>query len=231
MKRGKNYLDAVKMYDKTQQYDPAEAVELTVKMAKAKFDETVEAHIKLGVDSRHADQQVRGAVVLPHGTGKTVRVLVFAKGDKLAEAEAAGADFVGGEELIPKIQNDNWFDYDIIVATPDMMGVVGRLGKVLGPKGLMPNPKAGTVTMDVTKAINDIKAGKIEYRLDKTNIIHCPVGKVSFGPDKLRENFETLMNAIVKAKPAAAKGQYLKSVTVTSTMGPGVKVNTAKLMG
>ena len=231
MKRGKNYLDAVKMYDKTQQYDPAEAVELTVKMAKAKFDETVEAHIKLGVDSRHADQQVRGAVVLPHGTGKTVRVLVFAKGDKLAEAQAAGADFVGGEELIPKIQNENWFEYDIIVATPDMMGVVGRLGKVLGPKGLMPNPKAGTVTMDVTKAINDIKAGKIEYRLDKTNIIHCPVGKVSFGPDKLRENFETLMNAIVKAKPAAAKGQYLKSVTVTSTMGPGVKVNTAKLMG
>ena len=231
MKRGKKYLDSVEMYDKTQQYDPAEAVELTVKMAKAKFDETVEAHIKLGVDSRHADQQVRGAVVLPHGTGKTVRVLVFAKGDKLAEAEAAGADFVGGEELIPKIQNDNWFDYDIIVATPDMMGVVGRLGKVLGPKGLMPNPKAGTVTMDVTKAINDIKAGKIEYRLDKTNIIHCPVGKVSFGPEKLRENFETLMNAIVKAKPAAAKGQYLKSVTVTSTMGPGVKVNTAKLMG
>ena len=231
MKRGKNYLDAVKMYDKTQQYDPAEAIALTVKMAKAKFDETVEAHIKLGVDSRHADQQVRGAVVLPHGTGKKVRVLVFAKGDKLAEAEAAGADFVGGEELVPKIQNDNWFDYDIIVATPDMMGVVGRLGKVLGPKGLMPNPKAGTVTMDVAKAINDIKAGKIEYRLDKTNIIHCPVGKVSFGADKLRENFETLMNAIVKAKPAAAKGQYLKSVTVTSTMGPGVKVNSAKLMG
>ena len=231
MKRGKNYLEAVKMYDKTQQYDPAEAVELIVKMAKAKFDETVEAHIKLGVDSRHADQQVRGAVVLPHGTGKTVRVLVFAKGDKVAEAEAAGADFVGGEELIPKIQNENRFDYDIIVATPDMMGVVGRLGKVLGPKGLMPNPKAGTVTMDVTKAINDIKAGKIEYRLDKTNIIHCPVGKVSFGADKLRENFETLMNAIIKAKPAAAKGQYLKSVTVTSTMGPGVKVNSAKLMG
>jgi len=231
LKRGKKYLDSVEMYDKTQQYDPAEAVALTVKMAKAKFDETVEAHIKLGVDSRHADQQVRGAVVLPHGTGKTVRVLVFAKGDKVAEAEAAGADFVGGEELIPRIQNDNWFDYDIIVATPDMMGVVGRLGKVLGPKGLMPNPKAGTVTMDVAKAINDIKAGKIEYRLDKTNIIHCPVGKVSFGADKLRENFETLMNAIVKAKPAAAKGQYLKSVTVTSTMGPGVKVNTAKLMG
>ena len=231
MKRGKKYLEAVEMYDKTQQYDPAEAVELTVKMAKAKFDETVEAHIKLGVDSRHADQQVRGAVVLPHGTGKTVRVLVFAKGDKIAEAEAAGADFVGGEELVPKIQNDNWFDYDIIVATPDMMGVVGRLGKVLGPKGLMPNPKAGTVTMDVAKAIADIKAGKIEYRLDKTNIIHCPVGKVSFGADKLRENFETLMSAIVKAKPAAAKGQYLKSVTVTSTMGPGVKVNTAKLMG
>ena len=231
MKRGKKYLEAIEMYDKTQQYDPAEAVALTVKMAKAKFDETVEAHIKLGVDSRHADQQVRGAVVLPHGTGKTVRVLVFAKGDKVAEAEAAGADFVGGEELVPRIQNDNWFDYDIIVATPDMMGVVGRLGKVLGPKGLMPNPKAGTVTMDVAKAINDIKAGKIEYRLDKTNIIHCPVGKISFGADKLRENFETLMSAIVKAKPAAAKGQYLKSVTVTSTMGPGVKVNTAKLMG
>ena len=231
MKRGKKYLDSVEMYDKTQQYDPAEAVALTVKMAKAKFDETVEAHIKLGVDSRHADQQVRGAVVLPHGTGKTVRVLVFAKGDKVAEAQAAGADFVGGEELIPRIQNDNWFDYDIIVATPDMMGVVGRLGKVLGPKGLMPNPKAGTVTMDVAKAINDIKAGKIEYRLDKTNIIHCPIGKVSFGAEKLSENFETLMSAIVKAKPAAAKGQYLKSVTVTSTMGPGVKVNTAKLMG
>ena len=228
MKRGKKYLDSVEMYDKTQQYDPAEAVALTVKMAKAKFDETVEAHIKLGVDSRHADQQVRGAVVLPHGTGKTVRVLVFAKGDKVAEAEAAGADFVGGEELIPRIQNDNWFDYDIIVATPDMMGVVGRLGKVLGPKGLMPNPKAGTVTMDVAKAINDIKAGKIEYRLDKTNIIHCPVGKVSFVADKLRENFETLMNAIVKAKPAAAKGQYLKSVAVASTMGPGIKINPSK---
>ncbi len=229
MKRGKKYLDSVEMYDKTQQYDPAEAVALTVKMAKAKFDETVEAHIKLGVDSRHADQQVRGAVVLPHGTGKTVRVLVFAKGDKVAEAEAAGADFVGGEELIPRIQNDNWFDYDIIVATPDMMGVVGRLGKVLGPKGLMPNPKAGTVTMDVAKAINDIKAGKIEYRLDKTNIIHCPIGKVSFGKDKLYENFSTLMAAIVKAKPSAAKGQYLKSVTVASTMGPGVKINAARL--
>ncbi len=231
MFRGKNYLNSVEMYDKTQQYDPAEAVELAVKMSKAKFDETVEAHIKLGVDSRHADQQVRGAVVLPHGTGKKIRVLVFAKGDKLAEAEAAGADFVGGEELVPKIQNDNWFDYDIIVATPDMMGVVGRLGKVLGPKGLMPNPKAGTVTMDVVKAIKEIKAGKIEYRLDKTNIIHCPIGKVSFGKDKLYENFATLMGAIVKAKPAAAKGQYLKSVTVASTMGPGVKVNSAKLMG
>ena len=228
MKRGKNYQDSAKLYEKTKLYDPAEALELAVKMSKAKFDETVEAHIKLGVDSRHADQQVRGAVVLPHGTGKKVRVLVFAKGDKATEAQQAGADYVGAEELIPKIQNENWFEYDIIVATPDMMGVVGRLGKVLGPKGLMPNPKAGTVTMDVTKAINDIKAGKIEYRLDKTNIIHCPIGKVSFGGAKLTENFMTLMSAIVKAKPAAAKGQYLKSVAIASTMGPGVKVNQAK---
>ncbi len=230
MKRGKNYQESAKMYDKQKLYDTAEAMDLAVKMSKAKFDETVEAHIKLGVDSRHADQQVRGAVVLPHGTGKKVRVLVFAKGEKATEAEQAGADFVGAEELIPKIQNENWFEYDIIVATPDMMGVVGRLGKVLGPKGLMPNPKAGTVTMDVAKAINDIKAGKIEYRLDKTNIIHCPIGKISFGPKKLEENFATLISAVVKAKPAAAKGQYLKSVTLASTMGPGIKVNQAKLM-
>ena len=229
MKRGKKYQDSVKAFDKSVLYDAPEAMELVVKTAKAKFDETVEAHIKLGVDSRHADQQVRGAVVLPHGTGKKIRVLVFAKGDKLTEAENAGADFVGGEELIPKIQNENWFDYDIIVATPDMMGVVGRLGKVLGPKGLMPNPKAGTVTMDVAKAIAEIKAGKIEYRLDKTNIIHCPIGKVSFGAQKLSENFGTLMSAIIKAKPAAAKGQYLRSVTLASTMGPGVKINQAKL--
>ncbi len=230
MKRGKKYQESAKMYDKLKLYDAAEAMGLAVKMSKAKFDETVEAHIKLGVDSRHADQQVRGAVVLPHGTGKKVRVLVFAKGEKATEAEQAGADFVGAEELIPKIQNENWFEYDIIVATPDMMGVVGRLGKVLGPKGLMPNPKAGTVTMDGAKAINDIKAGKIEYRLDKTNIIHCPIGKVSFGPEKLGENFATLMSAIVKAKPAAAKGQYLKSVSIASTMGPGIKINQAKLM-
>lgn len=230
MKRGKNYQESIKLLDKSKLYDPADAVELAVKMSKAKFDETVEAHIKLGVDSRHADQQVRGAVVLPHGTGKKIRVLVFAKGDKAAEAEAAGADFVGAEELIPKIQNENWFEYDIIVATPDMMGVVGRLGKVLGPKGLMPNPKAGTVTMDVTKAINDIKAGKIEYRLDKTNIIHCVIGKVSFGKEKLNDNFNTLLSAIVKAKPAAAKGQYLRSVSVSSTMGPGVKINPSKCM-
>ena len=217
------------MYDKTTLYDLKEACDILTKMPKAKFDETVEAHIKLGVDSRHADQQVRGAVILPHGTGKAVRVLVFAKGDKATEAEAAGADFVGAEELIPRIQNDNWFDYDIIVATPDMMGVVGRLGKVLGPKGLMPNPKAGTVTMDVAKAVKEIKLGKIEYRLDKTNIIHCPVGKVSFGADKLFENYSTLLNAVIKAKPAAAKGQYLKSVSIASTMGPGIKINPAKL--
>ena len=207
----------------------AEAISLVKKTAVAKFDETVEAHIRLGVDGSHADQQVRGAVVLPHGTGKTVRVLVFAKGDKVAEAEAAGADFVGGEELIPRIQNEGWFDFDVVVATPDMMGVVGRLGRVLGPKGLMPNPKAGTVTMDVTKAVNDIKAGKIEYRLDKANIIHCPVGKASFTEEQLTENFNTLMDAIIKAKPASAKGTYMKSVTVTSTMGPGIKVNTLKI--
>ena len=229
MKRGKKYVEAAKLIDKSMLYDAAEACSLVKKAAVAKFDETVEAHIRLGVDGRHADQQVRGAVVLPHRTGKTVRVLVFAKGDKVAEAEAAGADFVGGEELIPRIQNDGWLDFDVVVATPDMMGVVGRLGRVLGPKGLMPNPKAGTVTMDVTKAVNDIKAGKIEYRLDKTNIIHVPVGKVSFTEEQLAENFDALMGAIIKAKPAAAKGQYLRSVTVTSTMGPGVKVNTAKL--
>ena len=229
MKKGKRYSDAVKSFDKTVAYDTQEAISLVKKTAVAKFDETVEAHIRLGVDSRHADQQVRGAVVLPHGTGKKVRVLVFAKGDKLTEAEAAGADFVGGEELIPKIQNDNWFDFDVVVATPDMMGVVGRLGRVLGPKGLMPNPKAGTVTMDVTKAVQDIKAGKIEYRLDKNNIIHVPVGKASFTEEQLVDNFETLMGAIVKAKPASAKGQYLRSVTLAATMGPGVKVNTVKL--
>ncbi len=228
MFRGKNYSDSVKLFDKSKLYEPAEALDLAVKTSKAKFDETVELHIKLGVDSRHADQQVRGAVVLPHGTGKVARVLVFAKGDKVAEAEAAGADFVGGEELIPKIQNDNWFEFDVVVATPDMMGVVGRLGKVLGPKGLMPSPKAGTVTPDVTKAVSEIKSGKIEYRLDKTNIIHCPIGKASFGVEKLAENYKSLMSAIIKAKPAAAKGQYLKSVAVASTMGPGIKINPSK---
>ena len=229
MKRGKKYQDTVKLFDKTAQYDSTEAISLVKKSAVAKFDETIEAHIRLGVDGRHADQQVRGAVVLPHGTGKKVRVLVFAKGEKANEAEAAGADFVGAEELIPRIQNDGWFEFDVVVATPDMMGVVGRLGRVLGPKGLMPNPKAGTVTMDVTKAVNDIKAGKIEYRLDKTNIIHVPVGKASFSEEQLADNFQTIMGAIIKAKPAAAKGQYLRSVTLASTMGPGVKVNTAKL--
>ena len=229
MKRGKKYIEAAKLIDRANLYDAEEAVSLVKKAAVAKFDETVEAHIRLGVDGRHADQQVRGAVVLPHGTGKTVKVLVFAKGDKVAEAEAAGADFVGGDELIPKIQNEGWLDFDVVVATPDMMGVVGRLGRVLGPKGLMPNPKAGTVTMDVAKAVNDIKAGKIEYRLDKTNIIHVPVGKASFTEEQLSENFATLMGAIIKAKPASAKGQYLRSVTLTSTMGPGVKVNTMKL--
>ena len=231
MKRGKKYTEAAKLIDRTTQYDVAEAVDLVKKTAVAKFDETVEAHIRLGVDGRHAEQQVRGAVVLPHGTGKTVRVLVFAKGDKVAEAEAAGADYVGGEELIPKIQNEGWFEFDVVVATPDMMGVVGRLGRVLGPKGLMPNPKAGTVTMDVTKAVNDIKAGKIEYRLDRANIIHCPVGKASFTEEQLTENFMTLMDAIIKAKPSTLKGVYLKSVALSSTMGPGVKLNVAKFMG
>ncbi len=229
MKKGKKYAEAAKLIDRARLYDAAEAISLVKKTAVAKFDETVEAHIRLGVDGRHADQQVRGAVVLPHGTGKTVKVLVFAKGDKVAEAEAAGADFVGGDELVPKIQNDGWLDFDVVVATPDMMGVVGRLGRVLGPKGLMPNPKAGTVTMDVTKAVADIKAGKIEYRLDKTNIIHVPVGKASFTEEQLADNFQTLIDAINKAKPAAVKGQYLKSVTLTSTMGPGVKINPAKL--
>ena len=229
MFRGKKYRESVKLIDSTKQYEAAEALELAVKAAKAKFDETVEVHIKLGVDSRHADQQVRGAIVLPHGTGKTAKVLVFAKGAKAEEAQAAGADYVGEMELVTKIQNENWFDFDVVVATPDMMGVVGRLGKVLGPKGLMPSPKAGTVTMDVTKAVNEIKAGKIEYRLDKTNIIHCPIGKVSFGKEKLAENFNALLGAIVKAKPSAAKGQYLRSVVVASTMGPGIKVNSAKL--
>ena len=228
MKRGKNYQESAKLVDKSVQYDWQDAIELVTKLSKAKFDETVEAHIKLGVDSRHADQQVRGAVVLPHGTGKTRRVLVFAKDAKVDEAKAAGADYVGGEELATKIQQENWFEFDVVVATPDMMGVVGRLGKVLGPKGLMPNPKAGTVSMDLTRAIADIKAGKIEYRLDKTNIIHCPIGKVSFGKEKLAENFETLMNAIVKAKPSAAKGTYLRSVAIASTMSPGIKINAAK---
>lgn len=228
MKRGKKYIEAAKLVDRANLYDVAEAFDLVVKTSSAKFDETVEAHIKLGVDSRHADQQVRGEVVLPHGTGKTHKVLVFAKGAKADEALAAGADYVGAEDLIPRIQNEGWFDFDVVVATPDMMGVVGRLGRVLGPKGLMPNPKAGTVTMDVTKAINDIKAGKIEYRLDKTNIIHVPIGKVSFGQEKLQDNFSTLMSAIIKAKPAAAKGQYLRSISVSSTMGPGVKVNPTK---
>ena len=228
MKHGKKYVESAKLVDKAKLYDNDEAFSLVVKTAKAKFDESVEAHIKLGVDSRHADQQVRGVVVLPHGTGKTQRVLVFAKADKAKEAEAAGADFVGAEELVAKIQGENWFEFDVVVATPDMMGVVGRLGKVLGPKGLMPNPKSGTVTMDVTKAIEDIKSGKIEYRLDKTNIIHCPIGKVSFGEDKLKENFKTLMEAVVKAKPAAAKGQYLKSISIATTMGPGIRLNTAK---
>ncbi len=229
MKRGKKYNEAVKSFDKSVQYDVNDAVKYVKQVATAKFDETIEAHIRLGVDGRHADQQVRGAVVLPHGTGKTVRVLVFAKGDKLAEAEAAGADYVGGDELIPKIQNENWFEFDVVVATPDMMGVVGRLGRVLGPKGLMPNPKAGTVTMDVAKAVADIKAGKIEYRLDKTNIIHVPMGKASFTEEQLADNFQALIGAIIKAKPAAAKGQYLKSVTIAPTMGPGVKLNTSKL--
>ena len=230
MKRGKKYQDAVKSFDKANQYDVAEAISLVKKNATAKFDETIELHIKTGCDGRHAEQQIRGAVVLPHGTGKTVKVLVFAKGVKLDEAQAAGADYVGGEELVPKIQNEGWLDFDVIVATPDMMGVVGRLGRVLGPKGLMPNPKAGTVTMDVTKAVQDIKAGKIEYRLDKANIVHVPVGKVSFTEEQLTDNVNTLIAAITKAKPASAKGQYYRSFTLASTMGPGVKLNVAKLV-
>ena len=228
MKHGKKYAEIAKLVDRATLYEPADAIALVKKTAVAKFDETIEVHIRTGCDGRHAEQQIRGAVVLPNGTGKDVKVLVFAKGDKLNEAEAAGADYVGGEELIPKIQNEGWLDFDVVVATPDMMGVVGRLGKVLGPKGLMPNPKAGTVTMDVTKAIADIKAGKIEYRLDKTNIVHVPVGKASFSEEALQENFDALMGAIVKAKPSALKGQYLRSITLTSTMGPGVKVSVAK---
>lgn len=227
---GKKYVESAKLIDKNTLYSPAEALELSVKTAKANFDETIELHVRLGVDPRHADQQVRGAVVLPNGTGKTVKVLVFAKGDKAKEAEAAGADFVGAEELVQKIQSENWFDYDVVVATPDMMGVVGRIGRVLGPKGLMPNPKSGTVTFDVAKAIADIKAGKVEYRVDKTAIVHCPIGKKSFGAEKLKENFHTLMEALIKAKPAAAKGQYIKSVTVSSTMGPGAKINATKVL-
>ena len=229
MKRGKKYVEALKAYDKSSTYDPAEAVSIAKKNATAKFDETIEAHIRTGCDGRHAEQQIRGAVVLPHGTGKKARVLVFAKGTKLDEATAAGADFVGGEELIPKIQNEGWFEFDVVVATPDMMGVVGRLGRVLGPKGLMPNPKAGTVTMDVAKAVEEIKAGKVEYRLDKSNIIHVPVGKASFTEEQLADNFQTLIDAINKAKPASLKGQYLKSVTLAPTMGPGVKINVNKL--
>lgn len=229
MQKGKNYIESAKLIDRTKLYDSAEAFDLVIKTSKAKFDETVEAHIKLGVDSRHADQQVRGAVVLPNGTGKKIRVLVFAKGDNVQAALDAGAEYAGGEELAQKIQSENWFDFDVVVATPDMMGVVGRIGRILGPKGLMPNPKAGTVSPDVAKAVAEIKAGKIEYRLDKTNIIHCPIGKVSFGTEKLMQNFSTLMAAIIKAKPAAAKGQYLRSVSVASTMGPGVKLNPVKL--
>ena len=229
MKRGKKYQDAVKAFDKKEQYDVADAISIVKKNATAKFDETIELHLRTGCDGRHAEQQIRGAVVLPHGTGKTVKVLVFAKGTKVDEAQAAGADFVGGEELIPKIQNEGWLDFDVVVATPDMMGVVGRLGRVLGPKGLMPNPKAGTVTMDVTKAVNDIKAGKIEYRLDKTNIIHVPIGKASFTEEQLSDNFQTLIDAIVKARPSTLKGQYLKSVVIAPTMGPGVKINPMKL--
>ena len=230
MFRGKKYKDSAKQIDRGTLYDPKEGLELVCKTASAKFDETVELHVKLGVDSRHADQQVRGAIVLPHGTGKTQRVLVFAKAAKADEARAAGADYVGEMDLVEKIQKENWFDFDVVVATPDMMGVVGRLGKVLGPKGLMPSPKAGTVTMDVTKAVHEIKAGKVEYRLDKTNIIHCPIGKVSFGAEKLAENFNAIMGAIIKAKPSASKGQYVRSCTVAATMGPGIKINGAKLV-
>ena len=229
MFKGKKYQDSAKLIDKTKIYDSNEAIALVCQTSKAKFDETIELHIRLGVDSRHADQQVRGAVVLPHGTGKTVRTLVFAKGDKAEAAKAAGADYVGAEDMVAKITGENWFDFDVVIATPDMMGVIGRLGKILGPKGLMPNPKAGTVTMDVAKAVNEAKAGKIEYRLDKTNIIHCPIGKASFGAEKLQDNFNTLMGAVIKAKPAAAKGQYIKSCVIASTMGPGVKINQAKL--
>ena len=228
MFRGKNYQESAKLIDRAVQYDPQDAMDLVIKAAKAKFDETVELHIKLGVDSRHADQQVRGAIVLPHGTGKSKRVLVFCKPEREEEAKAAGADFVGGQELVQKIQSENWFDYDVVVATPDMMGVVGRLGRVLGPKGLMPSPKSGTVSPDVGKAVTEIKAGKVEYRLDKTNIIHCPIGKVSFGADKLVENYNALISAVIKAKPAAAKGQYIRSCVAASTMGPGVKINAAK---
>ena len=227
---GKNYIESAKLIDKSALYTPSEALELAVKTAKAKFDETIELHVRLGVDPRHADQQVRGAVVLPNGTGRTVRVLVFAKGEKAKEAQEAGADFVGAEELVQKIQSEDWFDYDVVVATPDMMGVVGRIGRVLGPKGLMPNPKSGTVTFDVAKAIAEIKAGKVEYRVDKTAIVHCPIGKKSFGAEKLKENFNSLMDALIKAKPAAAKGQYIKSVSVSSTMGPGAKVNPTKVL-
>ena len=229
MFKGKKYQDSAKLIDKTKLYDSNEAIALVCQTSKAKFDETIELHIRLGVDSRHADQQVRGAVVLPHGTGKTVRTLVFAKGDKAEAAKAAGADYVGAEDMVAKITGENWFDFDVVIATPDMMGVIGRLGKILGPKGLMPNPKAGTVTMDVAKAVNEAKAGKIEYRLDKTNIIHCPIGKASFGAEKLQDNFNTLMGAVIKAKSAAAKGQYIKSCVIASTMGPGVKINQAKL--
>ncbi len=230
MYRGKNYKESAKLVDKANLYDPNEAFDLVIKASKAKFDETVELHVKLGVDSRHADQQVRGAIVLPHGTGKTRRVLVFCKDERVQEALDAGADFAGGQDMVDKIQAENWFDYDVVVATPDMMGVVGRLGKVLGPKGLMPTPKAGTVTPNIAQAVAEIKAGKIEYRLDKTNIIHCPIGKVSFGVEKLNDNFSALINAIIKAKPAAAKGQYIKSCVTASTMGPGVKINQGKLI-
>lgn len=229
-KRGKKYQDSVKLIDKTKAYDLGEGIDLVLETAKAKFDETVELHVKLGVDSRHADQQVRGAMVLPHGTGKALKVVVFAKGDKVAEAEAAGADYVGGEDLVTKIQTENWFDFDVAVATPDMMGVVGKIGRLLGPKGLMPNPKSGTVTFDVEKAVKDIKAGKVEYRVDKASIIHVPIGKVSFGTEKLKENFDTIIDALIKAKPAAAKGRYLRSVTISSTMGPGIKINGQSLM-
>lgn len=231
MAAGKKYLECVKLIDRSKLYEPAEALDLVCKTARAKFDETIELHVRLGVDSRHADQQVRGAVVLPNGTGKTVRTLVFAKGDKAKEAEEAGADYVGAEDYVAKIQGENWFDFDVVIATPDMMGVIGRLGRLLGPKGLMPNPKAGTVTMDIGRAVREAKAGKIEYRLDKTNIIHCPIGRASFGPEKLAENFNALVGAIIRAKPAAAKGQYIKSCVVASTMGPGIKINNTKLSG